>query len=80
MAQETYYADHARYSPWADSLRWELPEGTILDVLAGDSRGWIGVATMVRLPYMCAMAVGTATPAGWPEGSARCSGPADTGR
>jgi hypothetical protein len=80
MAQETYYADHGRYSPWADSLTWELPEGTVLDILAADARGWIGVAAAVGLPHICAMAVGAATPPGWPEGSARCSGAAEPGR
>jgi hypothetical protein len=74
-AQESYYADHARYAAFADLLTWEVPEGIVLDVLAGDTRGWIGVATAAGLPYLCAMAVGSSTPAGWPEGSARCSGP-----
>jgi hypothetical protein len=72
-AQEGYYADHATYTAWADSLRWDVPEGTVLDVLTGDSRGWIGVATAVGVPGICAMAVGAPTPAGWPEGVARCS-------
>jgi len=72
-AQESYYADHATYTRWADSLHWELPEGLSLDILAGDTRGWIGVATAEGLPRICAMAVGASTPAGWPEGSVRCS-------
>jgi hypothetical protein len=73
MAQESYYADHNTYTRWADSLHWELPEGISLDILAGDTRGWIGVATAEGLPRICAMAVGGSTPAGWPEGSVRCS-------
>jgi hypothetical protein len=72
-AEETYYADHGTYVAWADSLRWEFPEGITLDILAGDSRGWIGIATADGLSRICAMAVGFATPAGWPEGSPRCS-------
>jgi hypothetical protein len=69
--QEMYFANHVRYADASDSLDMELPEDVTLEVTRAGT-GWVAVASIRGSFFVCAMAIGSATPPGWPEGSARC--------
>ena len=72
VAQEWYYADHARYADVADSLRARIEGGGRLYILYADDRHWAGVAVMPGTGLTCGMAVGYPTPASWQEGVPVC--------
>jgi len=72
MAQETYFMSHGRYTLDSRDLTWDVPDGVSLDIIAGTATGWSAVATHRDIEKICGMAVGSATPPGWQEGSARC--------
>jgi hypothetical protein len=73
MAQEMFYMNHAAYATNADSLKWEAPDASSLQLMAADKRGWVGVLVHRTEPALCGMAVGGSTPPGWIEGSPKCS-------
>jgi hypothetical protein len=75
MAQERYYADHASYAEDAAGLALELPDVVVTDVLVADRRGHLAVAMHAAVPVVCGIAVGAATPVGWPEGAVTCGRP-----
>jgi hypothetical protein len=72
--QEMYYADHSSYATKSlDLTDWKAPERMDVHLMAADRRGWIGLLVHRSNPVLCGMAVGGSTPAGWGEGSPKCS-------
>jgi hypothetical protein len=76
IAQETYYADHGRYSDRADSLKTPKLEGLSFGILSGDNRHWFGLVVDPKTRVTCAVGVGYQPP-GWEEARARCSAQPD---
>jgi hypothetical protein len=73
IAQEMHFADHQGYASNADSLQWTSASGANLTIVTAGEGGWASVLTRPDRGPLCAIAVGDATPAGWPEGSPQCA-------
>ena len=72
MAQEVYYAKHAKYAASADSLQLSAPFPYRLFVLGGDSRHWSAVAVRTETGATCGLSVGWPAPIGWLDGTPVC--------
>lgn len=73
IAQERYFAGHGSYATVGDDLEWEGPDDVTMDIVAAEERGWVAVAVHSRASTICAMGIGSVTPAGWSEGVPKCS-------
>jgi hypothetical protein len=72
MAQEAYYAGHARYARDADSVAMTSPFPARLFLLDGDARHWAGIAVNPKSGATCGLSVGWPAPLGWIEGAPKC--------
>jgi len=71
-AQERHYASNQSYTLDLSALELELPEGMIVEIVFAFPFGWRAVGGYVGSGWVCGMAVGLATPPGWPEGVVQC--------
>lgn len=73
IAQEMHYASHGSYTPFFDSLELrERPEGVVVDIVHGGSRGWAAVFTHPEVDRICGLAYGNPMPPGWMPGAMNC--------
>lgn len=71
-AQERHYASNSSYTLDASVLNFEVPEDMVVEIVFAFQMGWSAVAGYAGSGRVCGMAVGLATPPGWPEGAVRC--------
>lgn len=72
MAQELFYAGHARYTTHPDSLELGTPFESPLHILGADKAHWAGVAVNPATGATCGTAIGWPAPLGWIEGAPFC--------